>query len=234
MSTPTNTAPHPVRSARMRGVAAALVLIPAIAPLGVAVGVALGALSPSPVVTWLSAPLILAGASQVVLFTQIDGGAAFVSAALAAIVLNGRFVIYGAALAGRFTTAQPRWFRVLGPHYIVDQTYAMTLNDVSDADTDDDFRRYFTTAGTLLCAAWSAAVGIGIALGPILPDQIPLEFVLPASFVALIAPTVTRVTELATVLVGGLAVLVAPTSSAALALAALGGAVAGLTASRAS
>ena len=136
-------------------------------------------------------------------------------------------MIYGAALAGRFTVAQPGWFRAIGPHFIVDQTYAMVLNDIADADSDDDFRRYFMTAGTLLWVAWSSAVGIGIVLGPVLPPQVPLEFVLPASCVALIAPTVTRATEIATVALGGLAVLVAPTPSTALALAALGGAMTG-------
>jgi predicted branched-subunit amino acid permease len=162
----------------------------------------------------------------------VDGGSTFLSAAIAAILLNGRFVIYGAALAGRFGATQPGWFRAVGPHYIVDQTYAATLNDISDTDSDDDFRRYFMTAGTLLWVAWSSAVGIGIVLGPILPPQIPLEFVLPASFVALIAPTVARTSEIVTLTLGGLAVLVAPTPSAALALAALGGAMIGVATSR--
>jgi predicted branched-subunit amino acid permease len=232
MSTATDTQPQPVLSARRRGVLAALALIPAIAPLGVAVGVALGALSSSPVVTWLSAPLILAGASQVVLFTQVDGGATFLSAALAAILLNGRFVIYGAALASRFGASQPGWFKAVGPHYIVDQTYAATLNDIADTDSDDDFRRYFMTAGTLLLIAWSTAVGIGIVLGPILPPQVPIEFVLPASFVALVAPTVARASEVTTVMFGGLAVLVAPSPSTALAVAALIGATTGVVTSR--
>lgn len=228
MPTPTDTRPQPTRSARRRGLAAALALFPAIAPLGIAVGVTLGSLSPSPVVSWLSAPLLVAGASQVVLFTQIDAGSTFLSAALAAMLLNGRFVIYGAALADRFATTQPSWFRAIGPHFIVDQTYAMTVNDIVDTDNDDDFRRYFATAGTVLWAAWSSSVGIGIVLGPIVPSQIPLEFVLPASFVALITPTVTRANEVATVIVAALAVLVAPTPSVALTIAALGGAVIGV------
>jgi predicted branched-subunit amino acid permease len=194
--------------------------------------VALGELAPSSVVTWLSAPLMLAGASQIVLFNQIDGGSPFLAAAFAAILLNGRFVIYGAALAGRFTATQPGWFRAIGPHYIVDQTYAMTLNDIADTDSDDDFRRYFMTAGTILWATWSGAVGTGIVLGPILPPHIPLEFVLPASFVALIAPTVTRTNEIITVVLGAVAVLVASTPSVVLAIAALGGASIGVATSR--
>jgi predicted branched-subunit amino acid permease len=168
------------------------------------------------------------------LFGQIDSGAAFLPAAAAAIVLNARFVIYGAALAGRFSVKQPAWFRAIGPHYIVDQTYAMTVADIADTDGDDEFRHYFMTAGTLLWASWSATVAVGILLGPVLPPQIPLEFVLPASFVALIAPTIRRPLELVTVLSGVLAVLVATSSTVALALAAVSGAALGAAGSRAS
>jgi predicted branched-subunit amino acid permease len=200
-----------------------------IAPLGVAVGVALGSLSTSAPYTWLSAPLMVAGASQLVLFTQIESGSTFLAAALAAILLNGRFVIYGAALASRFAATQPRWFMTVGPHYIVDQTYAMTLGDIADDDSDEAFRRYFMTAGTILWVTWTAAVGLGILLGPVLPPQIPLEFVLPASFVALVAPTVTRTDEVTTVLVGAVAAVVVSAPSVALLIAAAGGAAIGVT-----
>ena len=141
----------------------------------------------SRLLTWLSAPLLVAGASQLVLFGQLDNGTALVAAALAAIVLNARFVVYGAALATRFG-GQPRWFRWLGPHYIVDQTFAMVVAEVYDNASNDQFRRFFTAAGTLLWFTWTYSVGIGLLAGPVIPSQVPLEIVLPATFVALIVP----------------------------------------------
>ena len=227
MPHPISTEPTGARSLRNRGLVSALAMLPAIAPLGVAVGVALGQLSASPVLTWLSAPLMVAGASQLVLFNQIDSGSPFFAAALAAILLNGRFVIYCAALATRFDDRQPAWFRTIGPHYIVDQTYAMTLHDIADTDTDDDFRCYFMTAGTTLWAAWTIAVGLGIVIGPVLPPQLPLEFLLPASFVALIAPSITTWSEIAAALLGATTLLTTVDSSAALPLAAVAGATIG-------
>ena len=220
MPHPISTEPTGARSAGIRGLVSALTMLSAITPLGVAVGVALRELSAPPVLMWLGAPLMVAGASQLVLFDQIDNGAPFVAAALAALLLNGRFVIYGAALARRFNERQPAWFTTIGPHYIVDQTYAMTLSDIADIDTDDDFRRYFMTAGTTLLIAWTIAVGLGIVVGPLLPARLPLELVLPASFVALIAPTVTTRSEVTVVLLGAAAVLATADSSAALPLAA--------------
>jgi branched-subunit amino acid transport protein len=43
------------------------------------------------------------------------------------------------------------------------------------------------TAGTILWASWTSSVGIGLVLGPILPSQIPLEFVLRQASVRALA-----------------------------------------------
>ena len=209
-----------------RGVRSACALLPAIVPLGVALGVALGETTSSPLVAWLSAPLMVAGSSQLVLFGQLDHGSAVIAAALAAIVLNARFVVYGAALAERFS-GQPRWFRWLGPHYIVDQTFAMVVADVDGDASNDQFRRYFAAAGTLLWFAWTCSVGIGLLAGPIMPPQMPLEMVLPATFVALIVPGLARRSEILAVLVGVGVGAASIGSTRSLAIAALVGAIIG-------
>jgi predicted branched-subunit amino acid permease len=207
-------------------------LAPAITPLGIALGVALGSMSTPTWVTWLSAPLMVAGASQLVLFSQIDDGSSLLLAALASIVLNARFIVYGAALSDRFTARQPRWFRLLGPHYIVDQTYAMTVSDISDDDDADDFRGYFVTAGTVLWVAWTCSVGVGLLVGPVVPSQIPLEFVLPASFLALVVPGLGNRSEVAAVLVGAACASNALDPAATVALSAVGGAMLGVSSTR--
>jgi predicted branched-subunit amino acid permease len=210
-----------------RGIRAAGALLPAIVPLGVALGVALGETASSRLVAWLSAPLLVAGASQLALFGQLDHGTAVVAAALAAIVLNARFVVYGAALAARFG-GQPGWFRWLGPHYIVDQTFAMVVAEVDDNASNDQFRRFFAAAGTLLWFAWTCSVGIGLLAGPVIPSHLPLEMVLPATFVALIVPGLTRRSEILAAVVGGAVGAGTLGSTSALAFAALIGAVIGV------
>jgi predicted branched-subunit amino acid permease len=211
------------RSARRRGLAGAVAVLPAIVPLGIALGVALGAMSSPTVLTWSSAPLLVAGASQLVLFSQLDSGAGFLAAGAGAVMLNSRFVVYGAALSARFGPAQPRWFRLVGPHFIVDQTYAMTLRGTTDADDHHDFRHYFATAGVVLWVAWSCSVGFGVLAGPVLPPQLPLEFVLSATFVALLVPGLSARRELAAVLAGVAVALAGIGSTVTLGLAALVG-----------
>jgi predicted branched-subunit amino acid permease len=173
--------------------------------MGLALGVALGALSTEPVVAWLGAPLLIAGSSQLVLMTQLDAGTTVLAAIGAALLVNSRFVVYGAALAERFA-GQPAWFRWLGPHFIVDQTYGMvTARGTGPRAVDDDpaaFRRYFLTASILLWLLWTASVGLGVTSGPVLPDVSALGFVLPAMFVALVVPGLRTRREVAVALVG--------------------------------
>ena len=88
---------------------------------------------------------------------------------------------------------------------------------------------YFAAAGTLLWLAWTCSVGLGLLAGPIVPSEIPLEVVLPATFVALIVPGLTRRSEVLAVVIGACVGAGAEGSAISLALAALFGAVIGAT-----
>jgi predicted branched-subunit amino acid permease len=178
----------------------------AIAPLGFALGAALGATGAPRAMACLSAPLMVAGASQLALVTRVDAGASAATAAIAAVLVNIRFAIYGAAMATRFA-GQPRWFRLLGAHYVVDQTYALVGGIGPDDLGASDFRRYFTTAGSLLALLWTASVGAGVIVGPSVPGAVPMELVMPAMFVGMIAPQVHRREDLIAVLFGALAAI---------------------------
>jgi predicted branched-subunit amino acid permease len=193
------TSPRPRTRMRMppldpNGALDALALAPAIAPMGLALGVALGELAAPALVAWLSAPLLVAGSSQLVLLSQLDGGANVLVATGAALLVNGRFIVYGASLAPRFSR-QPSWFRRLGPHFIVDQTYGLVSAHCTADTRDHAFRRYFTTASVLLWLLWTLAVGAGLMLGTALPGALPLEFVLPSMFIALVVPGLRSRTE---------------------------------------
>lgn len=199
METRTRTLSRP-RSPSRRGLRDAASLAPAIGPLGLALGAALSQSNAPTFVAWLTAPLMIAGAAQLILVTELDRGAPILSAAAAALLLNSRFVVYGAALAERFRH-QPRWFKVLGAHYVVDQTYGLVAARLRDDVDAAAFRSYFTTVGTLLALVWTASVGAGVLAGPLLPESVPLEFVLPASFVAMVVPQITGARHLAVVVV---------------------------------
>jgi predicted branched-subunit amino acid permease len=202
-TTPAHAAPRRSRSNPLRrlGLTDAASLVPAILPLGFALGAAMSDLSVPPLLAWATAPVLVAGSSQLVLISQLDGGASAGAAAVAALVVNGRFVVYGAALAPCFTS-QPTWFRWLGPHLIVDQTYGLATNRFRDGRAAPaEFRSYFTTASVLLWLTWAGSVAAGVLLGASVPASVPLEFILPSMFVALVVTGLRTSSELAVALV---------------------------------
>jgi predicted branched-subunit amino acid permease len=179
------------------------------------------------VIAWLTAPLLVAGASQLTLISQLDAGEAALAAVTSALLVNSRFVIYGAALARRFSD-QPRWFRWLGPSFVVDQTYALAARRSDAFRSPEDFRRYYLAASTLLWATWTVSVGAGVLAGPVLPSSLPLEFVFPAMFVALVVPMLKGRSELFAAALGALVVFSGVLSGAGALLApALAGAITG-------
>jgi predicted branched-subunit amino acid permease len=223
----TDTPAHPGRLTPPRqGRCDGLGLIPAIAPLGLAVGVALADTSAPALLAWASAPLLVAGAAQIVLFTQLDLGSSAVAASVAALLVNARFVLYGAALAPRFAGGS-RWFRLLAPHLVVDQTYALVTQNVPADAPDRAFRSYFTSAAVPMACTWTVSVAVGMLSGPWFPSALRLDLVLPVMFVALIVPGLRRRTEAIAVAAGAALVFAGGSGTGTVALAAVVGAVIG-------
>ncbi|NND84203.1 MAG: branched-chain amino acid permease, partial [Acidimicrobiia bacterium] len=127
--------------------------------------------------------LIFAGAAQFTAVSLLGTGAGPVAAASAALIINSRHVMYSAALVPRFRT-QPRWFQWLGPYVLVDQVFALGTGNV-DAD-DVEWRSYYLGAGGFAWMAWQLAMGVGILIGPVLPDGLDLTFAIPAMFLGLL------------------------------------------------
>ncbi|HEX6256959.1 MAG TPA: AzlC family ABC transporter permease [Euzebyales bacterium] len=155
----------------------------AIAPFAMVLGVAIGASVVPDLLGAVMAPVLYAGSANFAAIAVLDaGGTAFI-AALTAIVVNIRFMMYGAALAGRFDD-QPRWFRWLGPWFIIDQLFALA----SSRDEQDPvwFRAYWLSAAALIGGIFTAMVVVGILLGPVLPTGAGLQFTVPAMFLALL------------------------------------------------
>jgi 4-azaleucine resistance transporter AzlC len=154
----------------------------AIVPFAMVLGVTIDASVVPDLVGAVMAPVLYAGSANFAAISVLDAGGTALTAVFTALVVNARFTMYGAALTERFRD-QPRWFRWLGPSFIIDQTFAL-----SSARTERDpawFRAYWFAAAGLIGIVFTAMVVVGILLGPIVPSGIGLEFTVPALFVAL-------------------------------------------------
>ena len=183
-----------------RAIADAIPLfLPAI-PFGFVVGLAVTESARIPAgVGWASSSIIFAGASQLAVIT-IAGTASAWSAIAAGLVINSRHLMYSAALAPAFRD-QPRWFRWLGPYVLIDQTFALAVLRIDAPPAE--FRRYFLTAGVFFWAMWQVVVGLGLIVGPAVPEDWQLGFAVPVMFAGLLVVMVTRRPALVAALVGG-------------------------------
>ena len=187
-------------------------LAPGLIPYGLALGVVVASTRMGDLAGLLGAPLVYGGSAQLTATTLFQQGAGLLAVVGSAALVNARLLLYGAALAPRFA-GQPRWFRVLAPHFIIDQTYLSA--SAHPEHRARDFRAYWLALGGAVMAVWSAAVGLGVLLGPRLPPLRHLALAGTATFVGILVPRKDRQGVAAAVVGGLVAALVAQTAPTA-------------------
>jgi predicted branched-subunit amino acid permease len=162
----------------------------ALAPLGLVVGLTVQQTRVGALLGVASAPAIFAGTAQLSALTLLHSGAGVVAVVASVAVINARMILYAAVLEPRFR-GQPRWFRWLAPHFVVDPTFALvTARD--DLTGPGTFRRYWLALGGLMTVAWSGLVALGVVVGPTLSGAgRVLAFAPVAVFLAMVAPRLT-------------------------------------------
>jgi len=119
----------------------------------------------------------------------------------AAIVVNARLVLYGAALASVFR-AEPRWFRLVAPYFLTGQLYALSLRRVASNAEAGMLRWYYLTIGVAIWLVWVPAIALGVLLGPVLPPSWQLSFSAPLLMGGLLAPVLRGYPSWAAAVVG--------------------------------
>jgi predicted branched-subunit amino acid permease len=170
-----------------------------IVPFGLFLGITLTAYGEHPLGVLVGAAAVYGGSAQLATATVLHTGAGLLAAVLAGAVVNARLLLYGAALEDRFRD-QPPWFRWLGPATLLDQTYLSALN--RPAYRGAGFRRYWGSLGLGLLVVWLAAVAVGVAAGPLLPDLPHLVLVGAAMFLAMLLPRLVDRPSVVAALVG--------------------------------
>ena len=205
-----------------RGILDALPLyVPAI-PFALVLGLAVVESGINPFVGWSSSWIIFGGAAQLTVISLLGSGAAALAAVSAALVVNARHIMYSAALAPAFQK-QPRWMRWLGPYVLIDQSFALAV-----LRTEDDpkaFREYYLGAGATFWVLWQLTTAVGLAIGPVIPEEWNLGFAVPILFIGLIVVGIDKSSKVVAALVGaGVTVLSAglPSRSGLLVGAAVG------------
>ena len=133
--------------------------------------------------------LVLAGASQFTAVQLMTDNAPLFIVILSGLAVNLRMAMYSASLVPWLRDAPPAqkgWVAYL----LIDQSYALAIQHYERHPRLGVRQRmaYFFGTATALCIPWMAATWAGATLGRAIPDDIALDFAMPITFLAMIAP----------------------------------------------
>jgi predicted branched-subunit amino acid permease len=177
--------------------------------------------------------IVFAGSAQFIAAQLIGGGAPALVLLLTTFIVNIRHMLYSASIAPYFRPLRPAWKWLLA-YLLTDEAYAVAIihyqqteNHENHGDTEsqettdcspclrgesitppDRRHLYFLGAGLALWTTWQLSTAAGILLGARVPPSWSLEFALPLTFIALLAPILKdRPAVAAAVAAGAVAVI---------------------------
>lgn len=176
-----------VRRAFLSGVRDQLPILLGVIPFGLIFGALALSQGISPIAAQGFSLFVFAGSAQFIAAQLIGGQAPPLIVVLTIFIVNLRHALYSATLAPYLEKFSISWRLLLG----------WLLTDEAFATTAVRFRRngghhghlYFLGTGLTLWFSWQVSTGIGILLGARIPPAWNLDFALPLTFIALIAPT---------------------------------------------
>lgn len=188
-----------------KAVADGVPLIIGALPFGLLLGFTINSAAPlvNRGVAWSSNVYVFGGASQIAMVDLLGQAGSVLLVVVVGLVINARHMMYSAALAPRFA-AQPTWFKLLAPLWLIDQLFALVSTRVPDDTSDKNFRTYWIAAGAMFYSLWMVWVTVGMVIGPVIPESWPISFALPAMFIGLVVPTLKTRPALVAAVVGAL------------------------------
>lgn len=189
------------------GVRALLPLLIGVAPFGVIYGAVALQGGFSPLAALLMSSIVFAGSAQF-LFAQLAGMAAPGAVIVGAIgLINLRHALYSASVAPYLAHLPLRW-KCLLAYLLTDEAYAAAIGPMMRPENRALAHWILLGAGFALWFGWQLATAAGILLGAQLPADLPLDFALPLTFIAIVVPLITDRVRLLTALAAGFAALV--------------------------
>lgn len=146
--------------------------------------------------------LVLAGASQFAAVQLMADHASVLVVIVTALAVNLRMAMYSASLTPHLGHASLR-DRALVAYLMVDQCYALAIQDY-EANPGRSLGQklaYFFGASACVVPVWYGMVLIGALFGTQIPEGMALDFAVPVTFLAMIAPMLRTLAHLAAALV---------------------------------
>jgi len=185
-----------------QGVRAGAPFLLVIAPFGMLFGVVATEAGFTLIQTMAMTALVIAGAAQFASVQLLVDGAPVFVAILTGLAVNLRMVMYSASLTPHVGKAQT-WQKVLMSYFMVDQSYGVSIEKYERAPEmplEEKVAYFFGTISTI-APFWYGFSLIGGLLGSAIPPEYALDFAIPITFIAIIAPSLRSLPHLAAAVV---------------------------------
>ncbi len=146
--------------------------------------------------------LVIAGAAQLAAIQLMVESAPVLVVLATGLAVNLRMAMYSASLAPHLGGV-PLWQRALVAYAMVDQAYAASFVKYEQTPdmTPAAKTAYYLGAVALICPIWYGATLFGALVGNAIPAGLPIEFAVPLTFVAIVAPMLRTPAHVVTALV---------------------------------
>ncbi len=133
--------------------------------------------------------LVIAGAAQFAAVQLMTENAPVLVVAGTALAVNMRMAMYSASLAPHIGKA-PLGIRAVIAYFLVDQSYALSIMEYEKRPDESTAAKiaYFFGTISLMCPLWYVFTVIGALIGTKIPPEYALDFAVPITFLAMIAP----------------------------------------------
>ncbi|PID36480.1 MAG: branched-chain amino acid transporter AzlC [Rhodobacterales bacterium] len=133
--------------------------------------------------------LVIAGAAQFTAVSQMAADTPTLIIILTAAAVNLRMAMYSASLVPHLGAA-PLWKRALVAYLMVDQAYVVSIAkyELEPELTLSAKLAYYFGIMVPIAPAWYSASLVGAVVGGAIPPEYALDFAIPITFLAMIAP----------------------------------------------
>ncbi|MEZ5675233.1 4-azaleucine resistance probable transporter AzlC [Thalassovita litoralis] len=177
------------RSTYWQGVRDGLPFLLVMIPFGILFGVIATEAGLNVFETLSFSVVVIAGAAQFTAIQLLKEDAPTLVILASALAVNLRMAMYSASLTPHIGAA-PLWQRAFAAYFTVDQSYAcsiMAYEKNPDWSLSQKLR-YFFGVVTPVCPSWYLSTLAGALIGANIPPELALDFAVPITFLALIAP----------------------------------------------
>jgi len=156
----------------------------------------------------LMSSIVFAGSSQFVTAQLVHDAAPALVIIVTIAVVNLRHMLYSASPAPYLHDLSLRWKALLS-YLLTDEAYAPTIIKYEKEGIKPFSHWFLLGAGFSLWFTWQISTALGIFLGTAIPEDWPLDFALPLTFIAMVVPILKNRPMVASALSAGVVALLA-------------------------